>query len=179
MLRPGLAHIREVLESNRLIRRHLEQRDRELALFGMVSDRLPDALRRHCRDATLADGVLTLYVDSPAWSTRARFAMDELARSLRKEGVVKVVTQVRLEPVGAAMPKPMGQSQEEGAANGEVGAKLSSHAITHILSAADGLSDPVLADLLRRLAERHSGNGRGEEKHPADAGMAPDHGMDD
>jgi hypothetical protein len=160
MLRPGLAHIREVLESNRLIRRHLDQRDRELALFGMVSDRLPDALRRHCRDATLADGILTLFVDSPAWSTRARFAMDELARSLRKEGVVKVVTQVRLEPAGESMRQPIDPSQNACGAGGKGGAKLSSHAVTHILSAAEGLSDPLLADLFRRLAKRHADNGR-------------------
>lgn len=173
MLRPGLAHIRELLQSNRLIRGHLEQRDRELALFGMALGRLPDALRRHCRDATFAEGVLTLFVDSPAWATRARFVIDELTRSLRSEGVVKVVTQVRVESDGVSVPKPNDRAKGGPGENRNIGGRLSNRAIAHILGAAEAMSDPMLADVFRRFADRHSGSDGDDATGHPDAGTPP------
>jgi hypothetical protein len=173
MLRPGLAHIRELLQSNRLIRGHLEQRDRELALFGMALGRLPDALRRHCRDAMFSEGVLTLFVDSPAWATRARFVIDELTRSLRSEGVVKVVTQVRVESSEVSVPKPNSRAKGGPGKNRNIDGRLSNRAVAHILEAAEAMSDPMLADVFRRLADRHSGSDGDDATRPPDAGAPP------
>jgi hypothetical protein len=154
MLRPGLAHVRELLQSNRLIRRHLEHRDRELALLGIVLGRLPDPLRAHCRDAALTEGVLTLFLDSPAWATRARFLVEDLTRSLGREGVVKVATQVRVRDEPRAEPR----DDRRGGAQSRPhpGTRLTDGAIAHILGAAEGMPDPLLADIFRRFAQHHT-----------------------
>ncbi|NCC28839.1 MAG: DUF721 domain-containing protein [Gammaproteobacteria bacterium] len=154
MVRPGLAHVRVLLQSNRLIRRHLDHRDRELALLGMVLGRLPDPLRLHCRDAALADNVLTLFLDSPAWATRARFLIEDLTRSLEREGVAKVVARVRAErdgmdALGAKLPGTLkGQPSR--------GGRLTDRTLAHLLGAADGMSDPVLAEIFRRFANNQT-----------------------
>ncbi|RKT43461.1 DciA family protein [Thiocapsa rosea] len=156
MLRPGLAHVRELLQSNRLIRRHLEHRDRELALLGMVLSRLPDPLRAHCRDVVLSDGILTLFLDSPAWVTRARFMIEDLTRALEREGVAKVVAQVRVrserDGMDALGPKPRGTVERQ--PNG--GGRLTQQTRAHLLGAAEGMSDPALAEVFRRFANNHA-----------------------
>lgn len=171
MLRPGLAHVRELLQSNRLIRRHLEHRDRELALLGMVLSRLPDPLRAHCRDAVLADGVLTLFLDSPAWVTRARFLIEDLTRALEREGVAKVITQVRVRAQDDGMDT-LG-AKPRGAVEGQPigGNRLTDRTRAHLLGAADGMSDPVLAEIFRRFAKNHTPTamttvGDGEDESP-------------
>jgi hypothetical protein len=179
MLRPGLAHVRELLQSNRLIRRHLEHRDRELALLGMVLSRLPDPLRAHCRDAVLADGVLTLFLDSPAWVTRARFQIDDLTRALEREGVAKVITQVRVRAQGDGVDAR--GAKLRGAVEGQPsGGRLTDRTLTHLLGAADGMSDPVLAEIFRRFAKNHTPTtmrtvGDGEDESPGSrvAGKTP------
>ncbi|UHD18188.1 DciA family protein [Thiocapsa bogorovii] len=171
MLYPRLAHVRELLQSNRLIRKHLEHRDRELALLGMVLNRLPDPLRAHCRDATLAGEVLTLVLDSPAWLTRTRFLIEDLARSLQGEGVAKISTQVRIPGEGdaAAGDRAGPPIESPKAPNG--GNRLSVRAIAHLRGAADGMTDPALAEVFRRFANHHAaaaeaavGDGRGESQ---------------
>lgn len=155
MLRPGLAHVRDVMQSNRLIREHLEHRDRESVLYDLVLNRLPPALRNHCRDACLADGVLTLFLDSPAWSTRARFASDDLARSLRSEGVDKVVTQVRIEATESLWSTHRGHLGKAETGNA-FRSRLSDRTIAHLIATAEAMTDPTLANQFRRLAERHA-----------------------
>lgn len=155
MLHPGLAHVRDVMQSSPLIRRHIEKRERELALFDLVLSRLPKALRNHCRDACLAEGVLTLFLDSPAWLTRARFAIDDLAQALRSKGVEKVVTQVRIESAGPARPTPRGH-QGEPESGRTVSHRLSDQTIAHLVEAADAMTDPALANQFRRLAQQHA-----------------------
>jgi hypothetical protein len=175
MLHPGLAHVRELLQSNRLIRKHLEHRDRELALLGMVLSRLPDPLRAHCRDATLAEGVLTLVLDSPAWVTRARFLIEDLTRSLRREGVVKIATQVRIRAEGDAEMRHRAGPRHESPAQPGSRSRLSGRAIAHLLGAADGMSDPTLAEVFRRFADHHTpaagaAAGEGGDESPGSSG---------
>ncbi|WP_296807068.1 DciA family protein, partial [Thiocapsa sp.] len=155
MLHPRLAHVRELLQSNRLIRKHLEHRDRELALLGMVLNRLPDPLRTHCRDATLSGGVLTLVLDSPAWVTRARFLIEDLTRSLEREGVMKIATQVRIRAEGYAAAGHRAGPVVEPVSPARDTNRLSSQAVAHLLGAADGMPDPTLAEVFRRFAKHH------------------------
>ncbi len=180
MLRPGLAHVRQLLQSNRLIRRHLEHRDRELALLGMVLSRLPDPLRAHCRDAALTAGVLTLFLDSPAWVTRARFMIEDLTRALEREGIAKVVAQVRVrserDGMEALGPKPRGTVEAQPSGGG----RLSQQTRAHLLGAADGMSDPVLAEVFRRFANHHTpavvtaaGDDRDESPKSSGTGKTP------
>ncbi len=155
MPRPGLAHVRDVMQSNRLIQKHIKQRERESALYGLVLNRLPHALRNHCRDACLVDGVLTLFLDSPAWLTQARFRSDDLARSLQSEGVDKVVTQVRIESTEKARSMHLGD-RGKAEMDQTVRNRLSDRTIAHLIAAAEAMPDPALANQFRRLAERHS-----------------------
>jgi hypothetical protein len=181
MLHPGLAHVRELLQSNRLIRKHLEHRDRELALLGMVLSRLPDPLRAHCRDVALAEGVLTLFLDSPAWVTRVRFLIEDLTRSLEREGIVKIATQVRIRAEGNAAAGDRAGSLQESEAPPSGSSRLSGRAIAHLLGAADGMSDAMLAEVFRRFAHHHSapaartavGDGREESPDSPGAGKTP------
>jgi hypothetical protein len=175
-MRAGLAHVRALLESNRLIRAHLEHRNRELALLDRVSHRLPEPLQRHCRDATLRDGVLTLSLDSPAWATRARFAIEEIAEGLRAEGVVRITTQVRpgsdADPMhsgsGASPPHPGGRDDRGGR-----GARLSERTIAHLEATAEAMADQGLAEIFRRLARRHRGAGPEDPMEIARARRTP------
>ncbi len=177
MLHPGLAHVRDVMQSNRLIRKHLEQRERESALYALVLNRLPHALRNHCRDACLAEGVLTLFLDSPAWSTRARFAVDDLARALRSEGVDKVVTQVRIESAEKARSTPGGNHGKPELGQ-PVRNRLSDRTIAHLVAAADAMTDPALAEQFRRLAEHHSTPTGVTRSRLCGAEQTPDDGSD-
>lgn len=156
MLQPRLAHVRELLQSNPLIRKHLERRDRELALLGLVLNRLPDPLRAHCRDATLAEGILTLVLDSPAWVTRARFLIEDLTRSLERYGVVKIATRVRIPAEGGSAARHRDGPPLESAASPSASNRLTSRAIAHLFAAADGMPDPLLAEVFRRFANHHA-----------------------
>jgi hypothetical protein len=170
--RSGLAHIRALLHTNRLIRKHLEQRDRDLALLGCVLDQLPDPLRSHCCDVTLADGVLTLYLDSPAWATRARFLADGLPRSLGRDDIVKVSTRIRIADVPDHASHPRGDALRR-----PVSRKLSAGVAAHLLAAADAMTDQHLGDALRRFAKRHVQGTRvkaGDDE--IDAGIPPTQG---
>jgi hypothetical protein len=165
MIRPGLAHVREVLQLNRAIRAHLEHRNRELALLDILSSRLPAALQRHCRDGSLVDGVLTLYLDSPAWSTRARFAIEAVADTLRGEGVVRVTTLVR--PASDTHVGQVGLDARSAARQGRNGepprvARLSDRTIEHLEATADAMGDGALAETFRRIAQRHRAKERGD-----------------
>jgi hypothetical protein len=153
---PRLAHVRELLQSNHLIRKHLDHRDRELALLGIVLSRLPDPLRAHCRDTTLAGGILTLVLDSPAWVTRVRFLIEDLTRSLEREGVMKIVTRVRIRDEGDAPAGHRAVPRVDAVVAPSGSGRLSRRAIAHLLGAADGMPDPMLAEVFRRFANRHA-----------------------
>jgi hypothetical protein len=156
MFHPGLAHIRELLQSNRLICKHMEHRDRELALLGMVLSRLPHPLRSHCRDVTLDEGIITLFLDSPAWVTRARFLIEDLTRSLESAGIVKIATQVRIRAEGDTAAGHRADPLGESVAPTSGINRLSDRAIAHLLGAAHVMPDPTLAEIFRRFANHHA-----------------------
>lgn len=140
---PGLAHIRTLLRHNPLIRKQIEQHDRNRALLVRVQDALPRPLGAHCRDAVLEAGVLTLFVDSSVWVTRARFTAETLARALADLGVSEVKARVRIERQ---------EGGRRGRSVGTAGRALSREAARHLFMAAEATPDPALASALRRLA---------------------------
>lgn len=103
---------------------------------------LPEKAAPHCLGADLKEGVLTLYLDSGAWSTLLHYhqrsllaalqgALDQSCRSLR----LKVLP----EPVPGVPPKPPPKT-------------LSRETRSLLESTAGGIEDAALAEALRRLA---------------------------
>lgn len=107
-----------------------------------VLPQLPEEVAPHCLGADLKEGVLTLYLDSGAWSTLLHYrqrplllalqgTLDQPCRSLR----LKVLP----EPVPGVPAKPPPKT-------------LSQETRGLLESTAGGIEDAALAEALRRLA---------------------------
>ncbi len=147
---PGLAHVRSHIDSIPLIRGHLDQQGRDLALQDLVLARLPEPLRAHCRAVKLTDGVLTLFLDSPAWATRARFLVDQISGALARADINEIRTRVRLG--GGPSTKGLVRSNPRAATR----PGLSRETVEHLLRAADAMPDEALAKIFRRFAQHHA-----------------------
>lgn len=146
---PGLAHVRSHIESIPLIRGHLDQQGRDLVLQDLVLAGLPEPLRAHCSAVKLTDGVLTLFLDSPAWATRARFLVDQISSALARADVHEIRTRVRL----GGEPNKTGLVASNPRAAARPG--LSRDTVDHLLRAADAMPDEDLAKIFRRFARHH------------------------
>lgn len=105
---------------------------------------LPAAVAEHCLEARLNQDTLTLFLDSPAWTTRVRFLADEMQRALRMPGVAHIQVRTTLSAHRSDQhPKPRQMRT------------LSARAAEHLRAAANDMTDPDLAAALRRLASRH------------------------
>lgn len=145
-MRAPFAHIRDLLRNHRALGDLLEQRQREFGLLSAVHARLPESMRKHCLDVGLDETRLTLYLDSPAWATRARFLAGDLVDAFGERGIHEVCVQVRLG--GATEPvAPQATGPKRG---------LTADAVAHLLDAADHLQDPDLREVFRRFAQRHA-----------------------
>lgn len=140
-----LSHIRDLLLVNKSARNLLEQRQRELALLRHTHSLLPESMRAHCLDAAVAGHQLTLYFDSPAWTTRARFLTEDIVTSLGKQQITDIRIQVRVNCDDIACPSQTQVSRR----------RLTVDTAKHLLEAADNLRDPELRDVLKRFASRH------------------------
>jgi hypothetical protein len=142
-MRLRFRHIRDHLSHHGFARERLEQDRREQTLVAEIRALLPGKLGAHCLDLKIADGRLTLFLDSTAWLTRARFLAGEILTSLKSYHVDAIGFQIRL---------PEHESSVREAASRRV--RLSETAARHLLEAADHQRDPGLSEALRRLA-RH------------------------
>ena len=142
-MRLRFRHIRDHLSHHGFARERLEQDRREQTLVAEIRALLPGKLGAHCLDLKIADGRLTLFLDSTAWLTRARFLAGEILTSLKSYHVDAIGFQIRL---------PEHESSMQEAASRRV--RLSETAARHLLEAADHQRDPDLSEALRRLA-RH------------------------
>lgn len=142
-MRLRFRHIRDHLSHHGFARERLEQDRREQTLVAEIRALLPGKLGAHCLDLKIADGRLTLFLDSTAWLTRARFLAGEILTSLKSYHVDAIGFQIRL---------PEHESPEREAVSRRV--QLSQAAAKHLMEAADHQRDPRLSEALRRLA-RH------------------------
>ena len=142
-MRLRFRHIRDHLSHHGFARERLEQDRREQTLVAEIRALLPGKLGAHCLDLKIADGRLTLFLDSKAWLTRARFLAGEILTSLKSYHVDAIGFQIRL---------PEHESPEREAVSRRV--QLSQAAAKHLMEAADHQRDPRLSEALRRLA-RH------------------------
>ncbi|MGQ9830809.1 MAG: DciA family protein [Thermochromatium sp.] len=142
-MRLRFRHIRDYLGHHGSARERSEQDRHTQTLVAEIRALLPETLGAHCLDLKLADGRLTLFLDSTAWLTRARFLADEILTSLKSYHVNVIGFQVRL---------PEHESFRQQATSRR--ARLSEAAVRHLLEAADRQRDPRLREAFRRLA-RH------------------------
>lgn len=118
------------------------QAERLEALRRRVVQALPPEVASHCLGADLKEGVLTLYLDSGAWSTFLHYRQAALLTELRKtqDGPCQSLKfKVLPEPIPGVPPKPAPKN-------------LSPDTRGLLESTADGLGDAALAAALRRLA---------------------------
>lgn len=117
------------------------------ALRGRVAGLLPPAAAPHCLGADLKNGVLTLYMDSAAWTTGLRYEHAGLLAALTRElGQPCHTLKLRVlpEPIPGVPPKPPPRS-------------LSAETRRLLDGTADGIGDAELAAALRRLARDKQG----------------------
>jgi hypothetical protein len=114
-------------------------------LNSLVGACLPPPLQQHCRVANLERGVLTLHSDGPGWTTRLRFELPRLLRSLRQEPEFSRLEDIRLKQAPAIMapPQPLRQA-----------VRLSTTAGDHLRAVAATTQIPALREALLRLAAR-------------------------
>jgi hypothetical protein len=135
-------HVRRYLrgtDSIAALLHELQQRDE---LLQRVRGAIPEALRAHCKQASLRDGRLNLSVDSPVWVSRLKLLAPELIDALRKTNLVINDCRVR------ALP----EATLDGSGGTEAATFSSLVAADNLLQAADAIADPELATSLRRLA---------------------------
>jgi hypothetical protein len=149
-VQPNARHIRRFLCSSDAVSALLQELSRREALLARLCSLMPASVARHCTQATIEDGRLTLCCDSPAWVDRLRFLSPQFLAALTEEGETVSECRVRAmpDPTRAAeraahLPRPPAARPETAAA---------------IARAADDLGATPLAESLRRLADTLRGN---------------------
>lgn len=154
-MRTGRAHILDLLRSLGPIAERIGRQGRQDGLLGEVRALLPVGDRPHCTQASRQGEVLSLALDSAAWATRLRYRIPDLLTALGPSGVTAV--RLRIQPPGQARLRPATPGFALGRA--PYGRRLSTAVVDHLLTAADQVGDPGIAEVLRRLARRHGGGG--------------------
>lgn len=152
-MRIGRAHILELLRSHGPIAERIDRQGRQDGLLGTVRALLPVSERPHCVQASRQGEILSLTLDSAAWATRLRYRLPDLLSALGPSGVSDI--RVRIQPPGQGPSGRIAPGWAPG--RGARGARLSAAVVDHLLTAADQMADPGIAESLRRLARRHGG----------------------
>ena len=135
------AHVRHHLRASKPIATLLDEIERREQLVSEIRRHLPAETARHCCQASLLAGELTLFVDSPVWVERLRFLCSERIASLNAAGIEVERCRVRVLPQTAlTVPQPPPASRHRAES-------VSDHPASH--SAGD--SDLTVA--LARLAQ--------------------------
>jgi hypothetical protein len=136
-------HIRGFLGRSDAVNALLQEIRRREDVIALVRRLLPPAIAGHCRQATIDNGHLALFVDSPVWVDRLRFVSPQLIDALNTQGAVEVTDcRVRVLPESAG-PSPSASSPAVGASH---------ESIACLQRAADDIADRSLSESLRRLA---------------------------
>ncbi|MFP4062861.1 MAG: DciA family protein [Halochromatium sp.] len=101
------SHVRRHLRASKPIAALLDEIERRERLLSEIRGYLPAEMARHCCQASLLAGELTLFVDSPVWVERFRFLCCERIASLKAAGIEVERCRVRVLPHTArAVPRP-------------------------------------------------------------------------
>lgn len=146
IVRTRFLHVRDLLRHHEAVRASLEQEHVQQEIVTLVRAALPESVSAHCLDIGVTGTVVTVFLDSPAWSTRARFLAAQIVSSLSAHGIDEARFKVRQR----IMSRPT-QSNATQTMRG-----LSEEVVSHLHEAADQQSDPSLSAAFRRLASRHA-----------------------
>ena len=135
--------IDEVIDGEGALRRLRSALAAHEALLARVRGALPAELAPHCVVATLDGQALRLLADSAGWGTRLRYLGPELVHSLRRQGIVVAIVEVRVLPCEGRADPPRRRV-----------ARPAEDAVACIEQAAGGVGDPALRAALRRLGRR-------------------------
>ena len=105
---------------------------------------LPHDLAAHCEVIGLADGILTLAVDSASWRTRFRFVEGELLSRWPEAPPRDRPSKVRIKVVDRPSDSP----------GGRLAQPMSGATAQQIAAMAERIDHPGLAAALRRLSRR-------------------------
>lgn len=137
-------HVRGYLRRSDAVAALLNELQRRDSLLQAVRSAIPEAIRPHCKQASLHDGLLVVSVDSPTWVSRLKFLVPQLVDHLQRLDVAVVECRARALPERAlSLPT----------ATTDAGTFSASAAAAHLAQAAKGITDADLQNSLRRLAE--------------------------
>lgn len=120
------AHIRRHLRASQPIAALLDEIERREQLLCAIRQGLPAELAKHCCQAALSAGELTLFVDSPVWVDRLRFLCPKLIGSDLISGLASLDTEVkackvRVLPQASASLSPLPRPDEGAVVASRVG----------------------------------------------------------
>lgn len=145
----GARHVRGFLRRSDAAAALLLELQRREELLARVRSLLPANLARHCMQATIEDGRLTLICDAPAWVDRLRLISPQFLAALVADGADVRGCRVRAQPVAhRAAPRPGGPLPRPGSA-----------AVQAVEQTAGAIGHNDLAASLRRLAGTLRGAG--------------------
>lgn len=130
-------HVLQTPANDGALAKVVRQAERIIGADRVLGQWLDQPIKRHCRVANITEEVLTLEVDSPAWSHRVRFLLPELARHFARRVRLKVRP-----PLASAHPAALAPTE------------LSDAAATALRELADTLEAGPLKEAVRRLATR-------------------------
>jgi hypothetical protein len=119
--------------------------ERQQMLLAQVRKSLPPPLDKQLLGATLNDGRLSLWVDSPAWASRLRYMAPQLLRQLRQQGLA----------IDHLRPLIVPQKSPTRKRGGRRPASLSRDNAKLLLQTAEALEAGPLQEALRRLSRHH------------------------
>lgn len=140
-------HVCRFLQGSDAVAALLVEIERRDALLAHVRSLLPTTVARHCTQATLEEGRLTLICDSPAWVDRLRFLSPQVLSALAARGRAIADCRIRAQPQ-AVSAGTVARTQ----AAGDSRPAVSPDAARTIAQYASALGDSPLAASLRRLA---------------------------
>ncbi|MES9941116.1 MAG: DciA family protein [Candidatus Thiodiazotropha sp. 6PLUC2] len=114
------------------------------ALCKRVRSNLPAPLDQQLKATVLQAGTLSLFVSSPVWASRLRYATPQLIAQLKREGLTIERVRTRILPNQSAAPSRPKQRMR----------CLSSENSEMLRHTAASISDPKLSEALLKLS-RH------------------------
>lgn len=145
---PRARHVGRLLQGSDAAAALLAEIERRDALLSRVRALLPACVARHCTQASIDEGLLTLVCDSPAWVDRLRFLSPQFLPALAASGEAVTECRVRAQPTPALVALEAGPCAESLPA-----ARATPKAAQTMEHTAAALGDTPLAGSLRRLAE--------------------------
>lgn len=137
-----MQNVKKLLRRNSTLSSLAQKIAEQKQLLEFVQALLPKSIAPHCLAAVRNESGLTVFVDSPAWSSRLRYLTAELLRSLNNHTPRIEKIKIRVIPPSVVLDKPKRHPTPP-----------SIEEVQQIANTADFVDDPELSAALRRLAQ--------------------------